>query len=138
MANQVSPIPPYPYTSYTVITPMIANNGTYGAFVEEIDGKKVTIHRKEFQQVWSFTVQADDDAVSKSLAFKLYDFFDRVGTVTLNEAEIVVQRLGNITNRDNLISINYEYRNGLDVTFAFMNEVEETLEEIDKFTINNK
>ena len=43
----------------------------------------------------------------------------------------------NITNRDNLLTIDYEYRNGFDVTFAFMNEIaDETDEDIDDFQIN--
>ena len=136
-ANQVSPIPPYPYVSYTVTTPMVANNGTYGEVIKEVDGKTIKTYCKEFQQVWSFTVQSDDDTQSKTLALALYDCLDKACSEELAEKEIVVQRIGNITSRDNLISIQYEHRNGFDVTFAFMNEIEagETEEVIESVEI---
>lgn len=111
---------------------MIVNNGTYGEFVEN----DTMIYRKEFQQVWSFTVQSDDDIESKILALKAYDFFDNVGTTILNENSAVVQKLSNITNRDNILTIEYEYRNGFDVTFAFMNEITTETEEINDFKFN--
>ena len=128
--NQIAPTPKYPYVSYTIITPMVANNGTWSEFD---DG----IHRKEIQQIWSFTVQSQDDMESKTLAFKAYDYLDHDGVVVLNDNGIVVQRIENITNRDNLLTIDYEYRNGFDVKFAFMNEIaDETEERIDDITIN--
>lgn len=117
MANQDSPVPDYPYVSYTVVTPRVANNGTYG---EWEDGVK----RKEVQQIWSFTVQAKTDTESKTLALSAQDYFDEIGNLYLSDNGIAVQLLGNITCRDNLISIGYEYRNGFDVTFAVADEIE--------------
>ena len=116
MANQDSPAPAYPYVSYTVMTPKVANNGTYG---EWEDGVK----RKEVQQIWSFTVQAKTDTESKVLALSAQDYFDEIGNLYLSDNGIAVQLLGNITCRDNLISIGYEYRNGFDVTFAIADEI---------------
>ena len=116
MANQNSPAPDYPYVSYTVMTPKVANNGTYG---EWEDGVK----RKEVQQIWSFTVQAKTDTESKVLALSAQDYFDEIGNLYLSDNGIAVQLLGNITCRDNLISIGYEYRNGFDVTFAIADEI---------------
>ncbi len=116
MANQSSPLPPYPYVSYTVTTLMKANNGTWSEYE---DGTK----RKEVQQIWSFTIQADNDTESKVLAIKAHNYFDETGTLHLNDKGIVVQHLEDISNRDNFLTTGYEYRNGFDVTLAFMNEV---------------
>lgn len=135
--NQNAEPPQYPYIGYTVTTLMKTNNGTYGEFTESIDGENIKMYRKEFQQIWSFTVYSDNDLQSKTLALKLYDFLDRIGSLKLAEQEIVIQHIENITNRDNLLTIDYEYRNGFDVTFAFMNEIaDETDEDIDDFQIN--
>lgn len=135
--NQNAEPPQYPYIGYTVTTLMKTNNGTYGEFTESIDGKNIKMYRKEFQQIWSFTVYSDNDLQSKTLALKLYDFLDKIGSLKLAEQEIVIQHIENITNRDNLLTIDYEYRNGFDVTFAFMNEIaDETDEDIDDFQIN--
>lgn len=135
--NQNAEPPQYPYIGYTVTTLMKINNGTYGEFTESIDGENIKMYRKEFQQIWSFTVYSDNDLQSKTLALKLYDFLDRIGSLKLAEQEIVIQHIENITNRDNLLTIDYEYRNGFDVTFAFMNEIaDETDEDIDDFQIN--
>lgn len=135
--NQNAEPPQYPYIGYTVTTLMKTNNGTYGEFTESIDGENIKMYRKEFQQIWSFTVYSDNDLQSKTLALKLYDFLDKIGSLQLAEQEIVIQHIENITNRDNLLTIDYEYRNGFDVTFAFMNEIaDETDEDIDDFQIN--
>lgn len=129
-ANQNAEPPKYPYIAYTITTLMKTNNGTYGEFIENINGENIITYRKEFQQIWSFTVLSDNDLQSKELAFKLYDYLDKVGTINLVDNEVVVQRIGNIMNRDNLLTIGYEYRNGFDVTFAFMNEVKYADDEI--------
>ncbi len=117
--NQSAEPPDYPYIGYTVTTPMMTNNGTYGEFWEN----GVQYYRKEFRQIWSFTVCSDNDLQSKKFAFMLYDYLDKAGSIALSDNEIVVQRIENITNRDNLLTTDYEYRNGFDVTFAFMNEI---------------
>lgn len=127
--NQNTEPPKYPYIGYTITTLMKTNNGTYGEFTEVIDEKSVKVYRKEFQQVWSFTVYSDDDLQSKTLAMQLYDYLDKRGVLDLAEQEIVIQRIENITNRDNLLTTDYEYRNGFDVAFAFMNEIAEKTEE---------
>lgn len=41
-------------------------------------------------------------------------------------------RVGEITNRDNLISIEYEYKNGFDAVFWLMSEVKNPIESIGK------
>lgn len=129
-ANQNAEPPKYPYIAYTITTLMKTNNGTYGEFTENINGENIIVYRKEFQQIWSFTVLSDNDLQSKELAFKLYDYLDKVGTINLVDKKIVVQQVGNITNRDNLLTVGYEYRNGFDVTFAFINEIEYADDEI--------
>ncbi len=135
--NQNAEPPQYPYISYTVTTLMKTNNGTYGEFTESIDSESFKKYRKEFQQVWSFTAYSDEDLQSKTLALKLYDYLDKIGSLQLAEQEIVIQRIENITNRDNLLTIDYEYRNGFDVTFAFMSEIADVTDEnIDDFQIN--
>lgn len=114
-ANQTNQkIPPYPYVSFTVITPMVANGGTWG---KHEDGYE----RKPFKQVWSFTAQSDDDTRALEVAMNLYEFLDRKND-ELSEKGIVVERLSNIANRDNFITIQYEHRYGFDVTFSFMRE----------------
>lgn len=127
--NQNAAPPKYPYIGYTVTTLMKTNNGTYGEFIENIDGKSVKFYRKEFQQVWSFTAYSNDDLQSKTLAMQLYDYLDKIGALQLAEQGIVIQRIENITNRDNLLTTDYEYRNGFDVTFAYMNEITDITEE---------
>ncbi len=134
--NQNAEPPQYPYIGYTITTLMKTNNGTYGEFTESVNSESVKTYRKEFQQVWSFTVYSDDDTQSKTLALKLYDYLDKTGSISLADNEIVIQRIENITNRDNLLTIDYEYRNGFDVTFAFMNEIAYETEEISDYKFN--
>lgn len=131
--NQNAPPPAYPYIGYTVTTLMKTNNGTYSEYVED----NIKVFRKEFQQIWSFTVYADNDLQSKEIAIRLYDYLDNIGAVDLAENGIVIQLIGDITNRDTLLTVDFEYRNGFDVTFAFMNEIKggAAVDGIDNFTI---
>lgn len=115
-ANQDAQAPPHPYVSYTITTLMVARGGTYGIYDDGTNQKQV-------EQIWSFTVQSKDDMESKELAFKAHNFFDNVGRSELKDKGVVTQSLSNITNRDNLLTVGYEYRNGFDATYSLMDIV---------------
>lgn len=117
MANQTSPTPEYPYMSYTITTPVGANMGGYS--VAE-DGTRY----KPMTQTWSFTSQSDDDVEAFLVAMEAFDWFSLTGNTLLSDNGIVAQRVGSIGNRDNLISIEYEYRRGFDVEFLLMHTLE--------------
>lgn len=118
-ANQTAPIPPYPYVSYTIMTPAAAGHGTWGRYDDGKDRKPVT-------QTWSFTVQSDDSTDSMTLAVMARDWLEHAGTVFLNDREVIVQSVGDIGSRDNLLTVAYEYRNGFDAVFWLLNEAEDT------------
>lgn len=115
--NQVAQVPPYPYGSYTVTTPVSASGGTYS---HAEDG---TWYRSVLQ-TWSFTFQSDDQEEAMALAMKTYDFFTAAGLTLLSDNGITVRRVRDVTTRDNMISIQYEHRNGLDVTFGLLSSIE--------------
>lgn len=116
LANLNTPIPKYPYGAYTPIQAVVENNGTYG--VEE-DGTRA----KQYDSTFSFTFQSDDVDESVSLAIKAVRWFSAVGTVYLSDNGISVKNVSSVTNRDNLISIEYEYRNGFDVTLTLLDVI---------------
>ena len=122
-SNQHTPVPAYPYVSFTVVNPLVATGGTWG---ECDDG----MERKEFKQVWSFTVQSDDDTVATEKAMRLYEYFDRKNH-ELEEIGVMVVRLSNMSNRDNFISVQYEYRYGFDVIFAFMRKNTDVISDVE-------
>lgn len=111
--NQTAKVPPYPYVSYTVTSPVSAMAGTYS------EAKDGTLYRN-IMQTWSFTAQSDDQEEALTVAMKIYDFFTAVGLTALADNGIAVRRVRDVTARDNLLSIQYEYRNGLDVTFGLL------------------
>lgn len=115
--NQVVEVPPYPYAAYTVTTPVYERGGF---FCEAEDG---TLYR-DVLQTWSFTVQSDDQDEAMTLGLRMFDFFSAVGLIHLADHNITVRKVGNVNNRDNLISIEYEYRKGLDVTFGLLYSIE--------------
>ena len=111
--NQVAEVPDYPYGSYTVTTPVSAHGGTYS---RAEDG---TLYRSVLQ-TWSFTFQSDDQEEAMALAMKAYDFFTAAGVTLLADKGITVRRVRDVTTRDSLLTIQYEHRNGLDVTFGLL------------------
>lgn len=127
-SNQNVEPPSYPYCSFTIITLMSENAGTWQEHNDNIDRKAVT-------QTWSITFQSDNNDESVKLANQAYDWFDRVGTVYLNDNNVIVQSVGNVTNRDNILSIEYEYKNGFDIVFWLYDEVKNETEVIETVDI---
>lgn len=117
MANQTAPTPPYPYIAYTVITPVSANMKGYSV---ANDGMRY----KSMVQTWSFTAQSNDDVEAFNVTMLAYDWFALTGNTYLSDNNIVAQRVGNITNRDNLLTIEYEHRYGFDVDFLLLHTLE--------------
>ena len=111
--NQVAKVPPYPYVSYTVTTPVAEKRGTY---CKAEDGTLFM----DALQTWSFTVQSDDSDEAMTLALRIFAYFTAVGLTDLADKGITVRRVTGVTTRDNLITIQYEHRNGLDVTFGLL------------------
>lgn len=134
-ANQTAPIPPYPYGAYTIITPVSAYGGGYS--YDPNSGK----HFISYKQTWSFTFQSDDEDEALITALRAYDWFKLAGLVYLNDNGIVVLSCSDMNNRDNLISIEYEHRNGFDVVLSLTHTVEMTEAErggvIETATISN-
>lgn len=115
--NHDGETPAYPFISYTVTRLMSQNNGTYGEYEDGIDRKPVT-------QTWSISSHTRNNPQSVQLICKAREWFDRVGTQYLNDNNVIVQSIGGVTNRDNLLTIGYEYRNGFDIDFWIFDEVE--------------
>ena len=127
LANQTAPIPKYPYVSYTVTQPRMEKGGTYGV---ESNGNR----SKQFDMSMSFTVQSDEEDESVFIAMKAARWIEEIGVVYLDDNGIAVKRVGSITNRDNLLSTMYEYRNGFDATFTLLERISED-EFLDRGTI---
>ena len=115
MSNQTGPSPSYPYLSYTITNLMSTKNGTYG---EYDDGK----HRMPCTQTWSVTVQSDKAGKMMELCLKARDWFEHIGRDYLKENQIIVQSVSGVSSRDNLITVEYEYRSGFDVVLWLLNE----------------
>lgn len=132
--NQTAPAPPYPYGTYNVTTIASANNGTWEIHA---DGKD----RKLVKSTWSFSFLSDDWDESVSLAIKAREWFDHSGRVWLADRGITIQSTTGITNRDNILTVDYERKNGFDVVFYVYYEVEnitEIVETIDTMNFNEE
>lgn len=127
-ADQNQKPPPYDYGIYKATTPMTENKGTYGEYE---DGTA----RKPVKSIWSFSFLSDKEANSFELANKARTWFDYVGTTYFNDNNIIVESVGAVGNRDNILTIEYEYKKGFDVVFWLYDEVEmpetETIEVVE-------
>lgn len=116
-SNQNTEPPDYPYISYTITTLGKQNNGTY--CVAE-DGTRY----KDLLQTWSITALSDDASESVTIALKAKEWFSLVGNTHLSDNGVIVAETTDITNRDNLITTEYEYRNGFDVVFRLTDVID--------------
>lgn len=114
-SNQTGPAPAYPYLSYTITSLISDKNGTWGEYE---DG----MHRKPGTQTWSLTVQSDKADEAMALCIQARDWLDHTGSVHLKDNKIIIQSVGAVTNRDNLITIEYENRFGFDFVIWLLNE----------------
>lgn len=115
--NQTAKLPEYPFVSYNITQLANVNKGTYG---EWNDGKA----RKPFTQTWSITAYSDDYSEAVALIEKVRDWLEYVGSVYLNENDIIVQSLGNINDRSNILDVEYQYSYGFDCFFWLYNELD--------------
>lgn len=123
LANQTEQIPPYPYVSFTVTSLVNSNAKTWA--VDDDD-----TYFKPLSQTWSFTVQSDKAMDAPTVALQAYDWFSQVGCRFLSDNGVMVERVGNIGNRDNFLTTGYEYRCGFDVTFLTMHTTNQTEESV--------
>ena len=116
LSNQSGPVPEYPYLSYTITTPVHALGGTYGLR----DG----IYMQPMQQTWSITAHGEDSRKCQRLGMRVYDFFARAGRHLLFSRNIAVASFSDLTDRDTYLTIQQEYRCGMDVTFRMLHQLE--------------
>lgn len=140
-ANTTKKMPPYPYISYSCIN-IDTRKGTYSAIsgVKEVEGTQIPYDTKYMptKLKYSFTVQSDDDVTAMIYAISVKDFFEEAKRQELADNEIIVTDVGAIAPRDNLLTIEYEYRKGLDVTLSLNNVIESAdTGVIEKATIND-
>lgn len=123
-SNVTGHIPDYPYVSFTM-TSLNVEGRTYGN-----DGEQRFMPATV---TYSWTIQHSDDYAAWSLAQKLHDWFDVTGKLFFDDNGMVAASVGPIQERDNMLTIEYEFRKGFDVVMNFMNIVPLEKEEIETF-----
>lgn len=121
-SNQNESPPAYPYISYTITTLASANNGSYGVHDNGV-------HAKPVKQTWSITAKSDNDSESVMLACKAREWLENVGTTYLTDNNVICESVGGITNRDNILTVAFEYNKGFDAVFNLMDIVGNATEE---------
>lgn len=116
-SEQKAPKPAFPFGRYKITTLATANNGTYGEYE---DG----IARKPVKQIWSFTFESDDYDEAVKFANNARSWLDYAGTTLLNDNDVIVESVGAVGDRSNLLTVDYEYMQGFDCTFWVMDEIE--------------
>lgn len=120
--NQTAQAPSGSYVIYNVTTIAGANNGTWQKHADGID-------RLMVRSIWSFSTLSTDYEESVSLAIKAREWFEHTGRVWLADRGITVQSTTEINNRDNILTVEYERKNGFDVVFYVFDEVADPVEE---------
>ena len=115
--NQTATAPPFPYLVYNVTTIAGANNGTWQRHEDGIE-------RQLVKSTWSFTSISDDWDESVNNAVRAREWLIHTGHQWLSERGVIVQSATEITNRDNILTVEYERKNGFDVVFYVYDEAE--------------
>lgn len=123
-SNITKDIPAYPFVSFTVLN-IHTKKGTYGN-----DGETKF---SQASMTYSWTVQAADDYRALELAQQLHDWFEETGRLWLKDNGMTFTGVGDITERDNMITVEYEHRKGFDCVMNVLNKVEQSSEVIETF-----
>lgn len=121
--NQTAPAPPYPYCSYNLTTPAGENHGTWQEHEDGID-------RLMVKSTWSMSFLSGDFDESIEHALRAREWFTHSGRGWLSMHGIIVQSCTQITNRDNILTVEYERKNGFDVFFYVYDEVQNLSETV--------
>lgn len=114
--NQTAEMPAFPYLGYNITTLASENKGTYGMYEDGWARKAVT-------QTLSFTAHSDKYNEAVELANKAREWLDYVGTQYLNDNGVIVQSVGNVTDRSNLLTSDYDYAYGFDCFLTMFDEI---------------
>ena len=120
-SDQTGPAPAYPYGTGKATTPAAANNGTWQ---QHDDG----VSRLMVRSIWSFSFLSADYDESVMLATKAREWVSHTGRVWLSDRGIVVQSVTDITNRDNILTVEYESKHGFDVVLYVWDEAQNPAE----------
>lgn len=116
-ANQTARKPKYPYVGFNITTLSSENKGTLAKWEEQ--GKLV----KPVTQTWSITARSRDYDESVRLANKAHDFLEYFGSQYLTDNNVIVESVGSVTDRSNLLTSEYEYAYGFDCFFTVNDEM---------------
>lgn len=114
--NQTGEMPAFPFIAYNITTPTSENKGTYGVYEDGTARKSVTL-------TISVTAHSDDYDEAVEIASKAREWLDYVGTVYLSDNDIVVQSVGTVTDRSNILTTEYMYSQGFDCVLWAYDEV---------------
>lgn len=115
-SDQNAPVNEKDYLTYTITTIAGKNNGTWQKHADGIDRLLVT-------SIWSFSSISDDWATSVNNAVKAREWITHIGRTALSAAGITVQSATEINNRDNVLTAEYQRKNGFDVVFYVYDSV---------------
>ena len=108
--NQTATMPKFPYLGYNITTLASENKGTYGKYEDGVD-------RKPIVQTWSITAHSDNYNEAVKLANMAHEWLDYVGTQYMGDNDVIVQSVGSVTDRSNLLTSDYIYSLGFDCFF---------------------
>ena len=114
--NQTGEIPAFPFLAYNITTPTSANKGTYEVYEDGTARKSVVL-------TMSVTAHSDDYDEAVTIASKAREWLDYVGTVYLNDNNVIVQSVGAVADRSNILTTEYQYSQGFDCFLSTYDEV---------------
>lgn len=133
-SNQNESPPKYPFIGYNITSLANEYKGTYSEFE---DGKA----RKPYVMTMSITSYSGDYTEAVYYANKAREWLDYVGTLYLNDNNVIVQSVGAISDRSNILTVEYEYSLGFDCYFWAYDETENPVlnanEYIETAEVNN-
>lgn len=133
--------PPYPFVGYAVTSPYIQpgyGNDGYELVPSEnpsFDFDALTHVELQPEATFSFTAYSTSSVEALNTAKAAWNWFRLIGIDYLSSKGIAVIEVLPIENRDLLEVNEYERREGFDVRFRFDDKIENRIETIENYTI---
>lgn len=134
--------PKYPFYSYKFTT-LRQNTGDGGVLKERYepsldkDFKYDVVNTLEFQPkaIMSFNAYSDDLEECQDAILRAWEWFRFKGRRILGDINYVVVNVGDIQDRTVYLTGKYEYRQGFDVEFRVLHQMEDRAETIESYKI---
>jgi hypothetical protein len=135
-ADTTNSIPNLPFGTMKITSPYIKDGEGQGSeYIEDIDSKSYHVRDERYKQVLSINTFAESEELAFEHAKTIHRWFLFFGRAFLQDQQIVLVNVGNISSRTTFLLESYEYKCGFDVKIRLSERLSREIDYISSIQI---